>query len=89
MDYNKSKIKRNKSRSFFLEKIIFIKFFLKKINKLANLYDFKIDRLDAYVGGMLEADGNGPGELFSAIIKDQFLRLRESDRFWFENRQNG
>uniref|UniRef100_A0A915LF61 Peroxidase n=1 Tax=Meloidogyne javanica TaxID=6303 RepID=A0A915LF61_MELJA len=60
-----------------------------KINKLANLYDFKIDRLDAYVGGMLEADGNGPGELFSAIIKDQFLRLRESDRFWFENRQNG
>uniref|UniRef100_A0A915MH54 NAD(P)H oxidase (H2O2-forming) n=1 Tax=Meloidogyne javanica TaxID=6303 RepID=A0A915MH54_MELJA len=62
---------------------------LDKINKLANLYDFKIDRLDAYVGGMLEADGNGPGELFSAIIKDQFLRLRESDRFWFENRQNG
>ncbi|KAL7071523.1 hypothetical protein ACQ4LE_009299 [Meloidogyne hapla] len=60
-----------------------------KIKKLASLYDFKIDRLDAYVGGMLEADGNGPGELFSAIIKDQFLRLRESDRFWFENRQNG
>uniref|UniRef100_A0A1I8BWQ4 NAD(P)H oxidase (H2O2-forming) n=1 Tax=Meloidogyne hapla TaxID=6305 RepID=A0A1I8BWQ4_MELHA len=53
-----------------------------KIKKLASLYDFKIDRLDAYVGGMLEADGNGPGELFSAIIKDQFLRLRESDRFW-------
>ena len=53
------------------------------------LYNSSIDRLDAYVGGMLEADGNGPGELFTAIIKDQFERLRDSDRFWFENKQNG
>ena len=53
------------------------------------LYNSSIDRLDSYVGGMLEADGNGPGELFTAIIKDQFERLRDSDRFWFENKQNG
>lgn len=53
------------------------------------LYNSSIDRLDAYVGGMLEADGSGPGELFTAIIKDQFERLRDSDRFWFENKQNG
>ncbi|XGW18396.1 hypothetical protein V3C99_002767 [Haemonchus contortus] len=56
-------------------------------DKLAALYG-SIDYLDAYVGGMLEVD-NGPGELFKAIIKDQFERLRDSDRFWFENRQNG
>ncbi|KAK6039553.1 hypothetical protein COOONC_22943 [Cooperia oncophora] len=37
---------------------------------------------------MLEVNG-GPGELFRAIIKEQFERLRDSDRFWFENRQNG
>ncbi len=57
--------------------------------RLAELYGNSIDRLDAYVGGMLESDGNGPGELFSKIIFDQFIRLRDSDRFWFENRQNG
>lgn len=38
---------------------------------------------------MLESNGDGPGELFTEIIKDQFLRLRDSDRFWFENRLNG
>ncbi|PIO73714.1 heme peroxidase [Teladorsagia circumcincta] len=56
-------------------------------DKLAKLYG-SIDYLDAYVGGMLEVD-NGPGDLFKAIIKDQFERLRDSDRFWFENKQNG
>ncbi|KAK0417047.1 hypothetical protein QR680_012805 [Steinernema hermaphroditum] len=58
-------------------------------NELAALYKGNIDDLDAYVGGMLETNGEGPGELFSEIIKDQFLRLRDSDRFWFENRLNG
>ncbi|KAI3410341.1 BLI-3 blue-light-inducible Bli-3 protein [Globodera pallida] len=61
----------------------------KKVSELARYYDHNIDRLDAYVGGMLEADGNGPGELFSEIIFDQFIRLRDSDRFWFENAQSG
>uniref|UniRef100_A0A0K0D0U5 NAD(P)H oxidase (H(2)O(2)-forming) n=1 Tax=Angiostrongylus cantonensis TaxID=6313 RepID=A0A0K0D0U5_ANGCA len=55
-------------------------------DKLEALYG-DINYLDAYVGGMLEVN-NGPGELFKAIIKDQFERLRDSDRFWFENRQN-
>ena len=59
------------------------------IKKLAQLYGSNIKKLDAYVGGMLEANGNGPGELFSKIIFDQFLRLRNSDRFWFENKDNG
>lgn len=47
---------------------------------LAVLYNRDIGSLDAYVGGMLESSDNGPGELFSAIIKDQFIRLRDSDR---------
>jgi dual oxidase len=56
---------------------------------LAELYKNKIENLDAYVGGMLETNGVGPGELFSVIIKDQFIRLRDSDRFWFENNLTG
>lgn len=33
---------------------------------------------------MLESTGH-PGELFRAIIMDQFTRIRDADRFWFEN----
>ena len=59
-------------------------------DQLAALYGNKIHLLDAYVGGMLEVGDDGaPGELFQAIILDQFVRLRNSDRFWFENRLNG
>jgi len=43
--------------------------------------------IDLYIGGMLESFGS-PGPLFSKIIKEQFERLRDSDRFWFENREN-
>lgn len=55
---------------------------------LAAAYDNRLDNIDAYVGGMLESDGK-PGELFEKVIMDQFLRLRDADRFWFENEQNG
>jgi dual oxidase len=46
------------------------------------------DDVDIWPAGMLETDG-GPGELFTAVIKDQFQRIRDGDRFWFENKNNG
>lgn len=55
---------------------------------LRSAYANRLDNIDAYVGGMLESTGR-PGELFSAVIKEQFMRLRDSDRFWFENENNG
>ncbi|PIK44178.1 dual oxidase 1 precursor [Apostichopus japonicus] len=41
--------------------------------------------LDIWPGGILETTSNGPGELFRSIILDQFIRIRDADRFWFEN----
>ncbi|KAK6179799.1 hypothetical protein SNE40_012075 [Patella caerulea] len=47
------------------------------------------DELDVFTGGLLETVDNGPGELFRAITLEQFLRIRNGDRFWFENMDNG
>ncbi len=44
------------------------------------------DRIDVWVGGLAE-DPKGEsmvGELFHAIVVDQFVRLRDGDRFWYE-----
>ena len=46
-----------------------------------------LNDVDAYVGGMLESVDR-PGPLFSKIIKEQFQRLRDADRFWFENKEH-
>ena len=51
-------------------------------------YGGDLMNIDLFVGGMLESSGD-PGPLFSKIILEQFLRLRDSDRFWFENTENG
>lgn len=55
---------------------------------VAELYDGDISKLELFPGGLLESL-DGPGPVFSAIILDQFERMRDGDRFWFENRQNG
>ncbi|NXT78254.1 DUOX2 oxidase, partial [Zapornia atra] len=55
------------------------------LEKVATLYGNDTARLEMLPGGMLEANSS----LFSAIILDQLLRLREGDRFWFENTKNG
>ena len=55
-----------------------------------DVYDDKIENLDVWTGGLLESEMfDGPGELFSAVILDQFLRIRDGDRFWFESDLNG
>nr|CAD7458660.1 unnamed protein product [Timema tahoe] len=46
------------------------------------------DDVDLWVGGILETVEDGPGELFTAIIEDQFIRIRDGDRFWYKNRAN-
>jgi hypothetical protein len=51
------------------------------------LYSNKMDNVDVWVGGILETD-KGPGELFTKIIKDQFTRIRDGDRFWYKNMNN-
>ncbi|KAJ8252397.1 hypothetical protein COCON_G00217090 [Conger conger] len=60
----------------------------KLFQDLAALYGNDISKLELFPGGLLESWG-GPGPLFSSIILDQFQRIRNADRFWFENIQNG
>uniref|UniRef100_H2YK35 NAD(P)H oxidase (H2O2-forming) n=1 Tax=Ciona savignyi TaxID=51511 RepID=H2YK35_CIOSA len=48
-----------------------------------------ISKMDVWTGGLLETLPTGPGELFRLIIRDQFIRIRDGDRFWFENADNG
>ncbi|XP_046745897.1 dual oxidase 1-like [Diprion similis] len=55
---------------------------------LLRLYKGKFDDIDLWVGGIMETH-NGPGELFQRIIKDQFRRIRDGDRFWYNNKKNG
>lgn len=54
---------------------------------LARMYSNNISTLDVWVGGLAEnKHGNlaAVGPLFANIIRTQFLRIRDSDRFWFE-----
>ena len=53
---------------------------------LTNLYG-TIDHLDPWVGMLAEdhMDGALFGETIMKIMEDQFLRLRDGDRFYFEN----
>ncbi|XP_075064233.1 dual oxidase 1-like [Mixophyes fleayi] len=60
----------------------------KLFDDLALLYDNDINKLELLPGTMLESYGD-PGELLTAITLDQFQRLRDGDRFWFENARNG
>ncbi|CAH6787971.1 dual oxidase 1 [Phodopus roborovskii] len=54
----------------------------------ATLYDQDLSRLELLPGGLLESHGD-PGPLFSTIVLNQFVRLRDGDRYWFENNRNG
>ncbi|MEW4565943.1 peroxidase family protein [Bremerella sp. JC770] len=49
-------------------------------------YD-SVDDIDLWIGGLAEdhVAGASMGELFRTILSDQFTRLRDGDRFWYQN----
>jgi peroxidase len=46
-----------------------------------------VDKVDLWVGGLAETHlpGSSLGATFTRIIVDQFTRLRDGDRFWYQN----
>lgn len=55
--------------------------------KLAQIYDSP-DDVDLWVAGLAERETGDSlvGELATAILVDQFTRLRDGDSFWYENK---
>ncbi len=53
--------------------------------KLEQFYG-SVDNIDLWVGGLAEdhVEGSSMGELFSTIVVDQFERIRDGDRLWYE-----
>jgi hypothetical protein len=53
--------------------------------KLQSLYG-SVDNIDAWVGGLAEdhVGGGNTGPLIRRVLSDQFQRLRDGDRFWYE-----
>lgn len=58
--------------------------------ELADLYG-SVDNIDLWIGGLAEdhVRGGSVGPTFSRIIADQFTRLRDGDRFWYQNLYSG
>ncbi len=46
-----------------------------------------VDNIDLWIGGLAEdhLPNSSVGTTFTAILVDQFTRLRDGDRFWYEN----
>nr|CAG8493448.1 8403_t:CDS:10 [Entrophospora candida] len=60
-------------------------------DNLQQLYPNGVDQLEALVGAMAEDHLNGSnfGELMNISMITQFINIRDSDRFWWENKDNG
>ena len=58
--------------------------------KMASVYNSP-DDIDAWVGGLAEKPTGDAllGESMTLILKDQFERLRDGDRFWYQNQYSG
>lgn len=58
--------------------------------KMASVYNSP-DDIDAWVGGLAEKPVGDAllGESMTLILKDQFERLRDGDRFWYQNQYSG
>lgn len=50
-----------------------------------------VNNIDAWVGGLAEdhVEGSSLGEFMQTVLIDQFERLRDGDRFWYENVLSG
>jgi hypothetical protein len=55
------------------------------VAKLREAYGH-VDKVDLWVGGLAEdhLSGSSVGKTFTHIMVDQFERLRDGDRFWYE-----
>jgi len=55
-------------------------------SKLESVYD-DVDDIDLWVGGLAEDHAHKAlvSETVSAVLADQFSRLRDGDRFWYQN----
>ena len=55
--------------------------------KLDAVYGGDLEAVDLWVGGLAEDHiaGSSLGETFTTILKNQFTRIRDGDRFWYEN----
>ena len=71
----------------------------KNIEDLRDVYNNDIGRCDIWACGLAETIPSdtpdpelqriaGPGELFTEVLFDQFMRIRHGDRFWWENWAN-
>jgi len=58
--------------------------------KLQTLYK-SVDDIDLWVGGLAEdhVKGSSLGATFQAIIAEQFTRLRDGDRLWYQTQFSG
>lgn len=58
----------------------------KLLRKLSAVYQ-DISQVDPWVGMLCEnpTEGSSVGQTIGTVITDQFRRLRDGDRFWFEN----
>ena len=56
------------------------------VSRIENVYE-NVDDIDLFTGGMAEKPvvGGIVGPTFACIIGQQFLNLRNGDRFWYEN----
>src|SRR5262245_24932132 len=54
--------------------------------KLRDLYG-NVDNIDPWIGGLAEdhISGTSTGPLIRAVLIDQFTRVRNGDRFWYQN----
>lgn len=57
---------------------------------LMSVYD-SVDEIDVWVGMLAEdhVSGSSVGELMQVVLVDQFTRLRDGDRFWYQNLLGG